>query len=145
MTNSELSEFLDALAPLFYLEAEKEKIGQVLRYSSENYLTSIPICDKLVVRNDEGLTSILKNEIANHQDIPFMLVDIEESKEYIYGTPYYILHLYRYLINGQKAVVTITGIKVFFDIRVPNNASISKFWSKVKSILAIEKDSRGVL
>ena len=72
-----------------------------------------------------------------------MPVDIEESKEYIYGTLYYILHLYEYFINSQKAVITITGIKVFFNIRVPDNASISKFWSKVKNILAIRKDSRG--
>ncbi|CAI2176501.1 14992_t:CDS:1 [Funneliformis geosporum] len=32
---------------------------------------------------------------------------------------------------------------VFFDIRISNNASIPKFWSKVKSIHAIGKDSRG--
>src|SRR5439155_21748463 len=45
--------------------------------------------------------------------------------------------------NCQKAVVTITGIKVFFDIYVPDNVSIHKFWFKVKSILATRKDSRG--
>ena len=72
-----------------------------------------------------------------------MLVDIEESKEYIYGIPHYILRLYGYLVNGQKAVVTITGIKVFFDIRVPKNTSISKFWSKIKEILATGKDNKG--
>ncbi|RIA89591.1 hypothetical protein C1645_824591 [Glomus cerebriforme] len=61
------------------------------------------------------IPTILKDEIANHQDIPFI----------------------------PKAVVTITDIKVFFDIRIPNNANIPKFWSKVKSILATRKDSRG--
>ncbi|SRR6266540_1821698 len=80
MIQSELLEFLDTPTPLFYPEAEKEKVSQVLCYFSKNYLTGIPTHDELVVRNDEGLTSILKNEIANHQDIPFMLVDIEESK-----------------------------------------------------------------
>ncbi|GES95224.1 ribonuclease H-like domain-containing protein [Rhizophagus clarus] len=93
------------------------------------------------MRNDEGSTSILKDEIANHRDIPFMPVDIEEAKEYINKTPHYILRLYGYLVNGQKAVVVITGIKVFFDIRVPNNVSIPKFWSKIKGILATGKDS----
>ncbi|GES85731.1 ribonuclease H-like domain-containing protein [Rhizophagus clarus] len=93
------------------------------------------------MRNDESSTSILKDEIANHRDIPFMPVDIEEAKEYINKTPHYILCLYGYLVNGQKAVVTIIGIKVFFDIRVPNNASIPKFWSKIKGILATGKDS----
>src|SRR2546429_7498981 len=72
-----------------------------------------------------------------------MLADVKEAKEYINQIPYYILRLYGYLINGQKAVLTITGIKVFFDIRVPDNASIPKFWSKVKSIFATGKDSRG--
>ncbi|CAI2191290.1 10622_t:CDS:1, partial [Funneliformis geosporum] len=72
-----------------------------------------------------------------------MPVNIEESKEYIYGTPHYILRLYGYLVNGQKAVVTITGIKVFFDICVPNNTSIPKFWSKIKGILATGKDGSG--
>jgi len=60
----------------------------------------IPTHDELVAKNDEGSTSILKDEIANHQDIPFMPIDIEESKEYINQIPYYILYLYRYLING---------------------------------------------
>ncbi|CAI2201541.1 3972_t:CDS:1, partial [Funneliformis geosporum] len=53
---------------------EKEKIssGQVIRYGGENYLAGISTCDKLAMRNDEGSTSILKDEIANHRDIPFM-------------------------------------------------------------------------
>ncbi len=96
--------------------------------------------DELVARNDEGSTTILNDEIANHRDILFMPVDIEEAKEYINNIPYYILCLYGYLINGQKAVVTITGIKVFFDIRVPDNTSIPKFWSKIKGILTTGKD-----
>ena len=72
-----------------------------------------------------------------------MPADVKEAKEYINQILHYILRLYGYLINSQKAVVTITGIKVFFDIRVPNNASIPKFQSKVKSILTTGKDSRG--
>ncbi|GES94728.1 DNA polymerase family B-domain-containing protein [Rhizophagus clarus] len=95
------------------------------------------------MRNDKSSTSILKDEIANHRDIPFMSIDIEEAKEYINKTPHYILRLYGYLVNGQKAVVTITGIKVFFDIRVPNNTSIPKFWSKIKGILATGEDGSG--
>ena len=72
-----------------------------------------------------------------------MLINIEETKEYINQITHYILRLYGYLVNGQKAVVAITGIKVFFDIRVPNNTSIPKFWSKIKGILATGKDSSG--
>ncbi|CAI2195661.1 13780_t:CDS:2, partial [Funneliformis geosporum] len=66
-------------------------------YSNENYLVSILSCDELAMRNDKSLTSILKNEIVNHQDIPFMPINIEESKEH--------------LINSQKVVITIISIK----------------------------------
>ncbi|POG66680.1 hypothetical protein GLOIN_2v1482189 [Rhizophagus irregularis DAOM 181602=DAOM 197198] len=72
-----------------------------------------------------------------------MPVDIGEAKEYFNQIPHYILRLYGYLVNGQKAVVAIIGIKVFFDIRVPNNTSIPKFWSKVKGILATGKYNEG--
>ena len=92
------------------------------------------------MENDKGSTSTLNDEIANHRDIPFMPADVEEAKEYINNIPNYILRLYGYLINGQKAVVTITGIKVFFDIRVPDNVSIPKFWSKIKDILTTGED-----
>ena len=52
---------------LFHPEAKKDKIiGQVIRYSGENYLMDIPTHDDLVLRNDEGSTSTLNNEIANH-------------------------------------------------------------------------------
>ncbi|RGB26687.1 ribonuclease H-like domain-containing protein [Rhizophagus diaphanus] len=141
---SSLSEFLSNAFALFRPEAEKDKTsGQVIRYGSENYLSGLPTRDELVARNDGGSTSTLKDEIANHRNIPFMPVDIEEAKEYINQIPHYILRLYGYLVNGQKAVVTITGIKVFFDIRVSNNTSISKFWSKIKGILATGKDGSG--
>src|SRR4051812_36056008 len=143
MTQSELSEFLNAPA-LFHPEAEKDKMeGQVIRYSGTNYLIGIPTRDELVARNDEGSTSTLNDEITNHRDIPFMPVDIEEAKEYINNIPHYILRFYGYLINGQKAVVAITGIKVFFDICVSNNKSIPKFWSKIKGILVTGKDGSG--
>uniref|UniRef100_U9T2S4 DNA-directed DNA polymerase n=1 Tax=Rhizophagus irregularis (strain DAOM 181602 / DAOM 197198 / MUCL 43194) TaxID=747089 RepID=U9T2S4_RHIID len=109
----------------------------------ESYLAGISTRNKLAMRNDEGSTSTLKVEIANHRDIPFVSYDIEEAKEYINKIPHYVLRIYGHLINGQKAVVTITGIKVFFDIRVPENSSIPKFWSKIKGILTTGKDNQG--
>jgi hypothetical protein len=41
---------------LFHLEAEKDKKGQVIRYSNEDYLVGIPFRDELAMRNDEGST-----------------------------------------------------------------------------------------
>ncbi|GES95250.1 DNA polymerase family B-domain-containing protein [Rhizophagus clarus] len=146
--HSELSEFLSDASALFHPEAEKEKTsskrsGRITRYGGESYLADISSRDELAMRNDEGSTSTLKVEIANRRDIPFVSYDIEEAKEYVNKIPHYVLRIYGHLVNGQKAVVTITGIKVFFDIRVPENASIPKFWSKIKHLLATEKDSQG--
>ncbi|CAG8802417.1 339_t:CDS:2, partial [Racocetra persica] len=92
-------------------EFAKDKIARVIRYSGKNYLIGIPTCNELVARNDEESTSTLNDKIANYLDIPFMLVDIEEAKEYINQILYYILCLYGYLVNRQKAVVTITDNK----------------------------------
>ena len=65
MTQSELSEFLDASA-LFHPEAEKDKMkGQVIRYSGEKYLSSIPTLDDIVAENDEGLTAILDDALSS--------------------------------------------------------------------------------
>ena len=121
-------------------------IGQVIRYGGGDYLIGIGNRDKYAVKNDEGSTSTLNDEIANHRDIPFMSANVEEAKEYINQIPHYILRLYGYLIKDQKAVVTIIGIKVFFDIRIFDNVSISKFWSKIKDILITGKNkNRGTV
>ncbi|RGB25019.1 hypothetical protein C1646_772325 [Rhizophagus diaphanus] len=86
MIQSELSEFLSDAPALFRLEAEKDKTsGWVIRYGT------------------------------NHQGIPFMPVDIGEAKEYFNQISHYILRLYGYLVNGQKAVVDITGHPCYWE------------------------------
>src|SRR5205085_2086451 len=106
MTQFELSEFLDVPFASFRPEAEKDKTsGRVIRYGSENYLSGLSTRDELVARNNGSSTSTLNDKIANHQGIPFMPVDIGEAKEYFNQIPHYILRLYRYLVNGHKAVV----------------------------------------
>src|SRR2546430_17366183 len=106
MTQSELSEFLDAPSALFRLEAEKEKIpGQVIRYSGEKYLNGIPTRDDIIAENDERLTAILDDSLSSCKEIPFMAIDNEGSSEKISGKYCYVLRLYGSLINGQKAVV----------------------------------------
>jgi hypothetical protein len=46
------------------------------------------------------------------------------------------LRLYGSLINGQKAVVTLTGIQIFFDILVPDKEFIDDFKIKIDVILS---------
>jgi hypothetical protein len=112
MTQSELSEFLDVPA-LFHPEAEKDKNAKIIRYSGENYLTGIPSRDELTMRNDESLTSILKDKIANHQDIPFMPVDIEEAKEYINKIPIIFFAFMNTLLMARKQLSPLLVLRYF--------------------------------
>src|SRR3954454_19546280 len=121
MTQFELSEFLNTLSTLFHLEAEKDKIeDQVIHYSGEKYLTASSTQDYIIVENDEGLTQILIDALFSCQDIPFMVTDNEGSSQKIKEKYCYVLRLYGSLINDQKAVITLLGIQVFFDILVPD-------------------------
>ena len=99
--------------------SENAGSGDVVRYDGEDCLIGIPTRNDIVAENDEGLTAILEDALSKRQDIPFMAVDVEESTKFINGQAWYVLRLYGPLINGQKAVVTISGIQVFFDILVP--------------------------
>ena len=136
MIQSELSEFSNTPSAPFYPEAEKDEMeDQVIRYSGENYLNGIPTRDDIVVKNDEGLTAILDDALSSCQEIPFMAIDNEGSSEKINGKHCYVLHLYGSLINGQKAVVTLLGIQVFFDVLVPDGEFPDDCKTKVRGIL----------
>jgi hypothetical protein len=52
-----------------------------------------------------------------------MPTEVSDDTKYINGISTYILHITGSLINGQKAVVNITGIRPFFDAEVPENYS----------------------
>ncbi|RIB04471.1 hypothetical protein C2G38_2222263 [Gigaspora rosea] len=137
MIQSELSEFLDG--PTFFQpKAEKDKMeAQLIRYSGEKYLMNFPTLDEIVRKNDdEGLSAILENEIANNCNIPFMAIENEGSTEKINGTYRYVLRLYGHLINGEKVLVTLIGIRVFFDILVPDGESSNECETKIKDILS---------
>ena len=107
--------------------SESGKTGQLLRYFGDDYLTGLPTRDNIVAENDEGLSAVLNNALAKREEIPFMAVDFEGSSEKIGEKNRYVLRLYGSLINGQKAVVTLTGIQVYFDIRIPDNESVYDF------------------
>ncbi|PKK58786.1 hypothetical protein RhiirC2_795765 [Rhizophagus irregularis] len=138
---SSLSEFFDASA-LFHPEAEKDKMeGQVIRYSGEKYLSGIPTLDDIVAGNDEGLTTILEDALSKQQEIPFMAIENEGSTERINGTYRYVLRLYGHLINGQKALVSLTGIQVFFDILISDGETPDE--CEEKSYLRIYMNGTG--
>ncbi|RGB28434.1 hypothetical protein C1646_767829 [Rhizophagus diaphanus] len=49
----------------------------------------------------------------------------------------YILRITSSLINGQKAVINITGIRPFFDVEVPENHSPSSLKTILARILSV--------
>jgi len=65
-----------------------------------------------------------------------MALDNEGSSQMINGKYCYVWRLYGSLINGQKAMVTLLGIRVFFDIIVPDRDSQNKCEIKVRDILS---------
>ncbi|RIA91889.1 hypothetical protein C1645_821439 [Glomus cerebriforme] len=65
-----------------------------------------------------------------------MAIKNEGSTERINGTYHYVLRLYGHLINGQKALVTLVGIQVFFDILVPDGETPDECEEKVNKILS---------
>ncbi|RIB28854.1 hypothetical protein C2G38_2156809 [Gigaspora rosea] len=122
----------------------KSKEVSTFYYNGEDYLPTHLSHNIIITENDNyGSTVTIKWALITREDISFMPVDIEEYNEYINNIPHYVLRLYSYLVNGQKAVVTISGIKVFFDIRVPDNENTKLFESKIKDILVRGKNDEG--
>jgi hypothetical protein len=99
-------------------------------------LSGIPTLDDIVAGNDEGLTAILEDALSKQQEIPFMAIENEGSTERINRTYRYVLRLYGRLINGQKALVTLKDIQVFFDILVPDGETPDECEEKVSEILS---------
>src|SRR5207248_4599469 len=69
--------------------------------------------------------------------IHFMPTEVSDDTKYINRVSTYILRITGSLINGQKAVVNITGIRPFFDAEVPENYSPSSFKTILARILSI--------
>ncbi|RGB24680.1 hypothetical protein C1646_772735 [Rhizophagus diaphanus] len=65
-----------------------------------------------------------------------MAIKNEGSTERINGTYRYVLRLYGHFINGQKALVTLVGIQVFFDTLVPDRETPDECEEKVNKILS---------
>ncbi|CAI2199367.1 9106_t:CDS:2, partial [Funneliformis geosporum] len=75
------------------------------------------------------------------EKIPFMAIENEGSTERINGIYRYVLCLYGYLINSQKALVTLKDIQVFFAILIPDGETPDK--CEEKSYLQIYTNGTG--
>jgi len=65
-----------------------------------------------------------------------MPTEVSDDTKYVNGFSTYILRITSSLINGQKAVINITGIKPFFDVVVPEEMPLSMFKTKLVKILS---------
>ncbi len=107
--------------------------GTLTRYDNAGPLAGILSCNDIVAEYDNRMTAILQQCLSNKHLVHFMPTEVSDD---IKGYSFYILHITGTLINGQKAVVNITGIKPFFDVVVPEEMPISMFKIKLVKILS---------
>src|ERR1044072_8209406 len=114
--------------PTNFDKTDHSGTAPALRYDGTDPLTGIPSCNDIVAEFDNGMTVILQQSLSGKQPIHFMPTEVsDDTSEYVNGISSYILRITGTLINGQKAVVKITGIKPFFDVEVPEEMPLSTF------------------
>ena len=79
-------------------------------YDGTSLLASILSRNKIVTEYDNGMSAIFQQSLSGKQPIHFMSTEVSNDTKYINGISTYILRITSSLINGQKAVVNITGI-----------------------------------
>ena len=117
-------------------QTDRSGTAPALRYDGAGPLAGIPSRNDIVAEFDNGMIAILQQSLSGKQAIHFMPTEVSDNTKYVNGLSTYILRITSSLINGQKAIVNITGIKPFFDVKVPEKMSISMFKSKLVKILS---------
>src|ERR1043166_9286601 len=106
-------------------QTDRSRTGLTLHYDGAGPLAGIPLHNDIVAKFDNGMTTILQQSLSGKQAIHFMPTEVSDDTKYVNGFSSYILRITGSLINGQKAIVNITGIRPFFDIEVPEEMSLS--------------------
>ena len=122
--------------PTIFDQTDHTGTGPALRYDGTGPLAGIPSHNEIVAEYDNGMTAILQQSLSGKQPIHFMPTEVSDDTKYINGVSTYILRVSGCLINGQKAVVNITGIRPFFDVKVPEEMPLSIFKTKLVRILS---------
>ncbi|EXX64218.1 ribonuclease H-like domain-containing protein [Rhizophagus irregularis DAOM 181602=DAOM 197198] len=86
--------------------------ASALRYDGAGPLASVLSRNDIVAEFDNGMTTILQQRLSDKQPIHFMPTAVSDEAEYINGVSTYILRISGCLINGQKAIVNVMGIKL---------------------------------
>lgn len=101
----------------------------------KGYINTINIDEDFPRRRDfadEKIKCQIDKNIKNNKPVDFITTSTSESLPF---EPY-TLFLHGALLSGDKATVAVKGIKLFFDIRVPDGMSATIFKGKIKSALA---------
>ena len=128
--------------PTNFNQTDRTGTTPALRYDGASSETGIPYVfqdlglhrNDIVAEFDNGMTAILQQSLSCKQPIHFMPTEVSDDIE---GYSSYILRITGSLINGQKAVVNITGIRPFFDVEVPENHSPSSLKTILAHILSV--------
>ena len=118
-------------------QTDRTGIAPALRYDGASPLAGVPSRNEIVAEYDNGMTAILQQSLSDKQPIHFMPTEVsDDTSEYVNGVSSYILHITGCLINGQKAIVNVMGIKSFFDVVVPEEISLSMFKTKLVKMIS---------
>jgi len=103
--------------------------GQIINYNGTDDIIDIPTREN-IIKND-NITDVVNGYIKNRKPLFFMPIDINEDN---YSN--YILKIFGILINGSKVEINITGIDIFFDIKVPNNIPSDRIQNDINLVLS---------
>ena len=96
--------------PTTFNQTNHTGTGSILCYDDASPLAGVPSRNEIVIEYGNGMTAILQQSLFGKQPIHFMPTEVSDDTKYINGVSTYILRITGSLINGQKAVVNITGI-----------------------------------
>src|SRR5581483_11510982 len=102
--------------PTNFDQTDCTETAPALCYDGAGPLVGIPSRNDIVAEFNNGITAILQQSLSGKQPIHFMPTEVSDDIDRYFS---YILRITGSLINRQKAVVKITGIKPFFDVEVP--------------------------
>ena len=109
------------------------RTGPLTRYDSIGSVAGILSHNNIMAEYDNGMTAIFQQCLSNKH---FMPTEVSDDTKYVKGVSSYILHIASILINGQKAVINITGIKPFFNVIVSEEMTLFMFKTKLVKILS---------
>ncbi len=80
-------------------QTDHTETGPLAHYNSINFLANILLYNEIIVKYNNGISTILQQCLSDKQSIHFMPIAISDKAKYINRVSTYILHISGYLIN----------------------------------------------